>query len=37
MDTYNLTLSCNVTEYVYPLFEQLKSKKLQNWLFLNYW
>ena len=37
MDTYNLALSYNVTEYVYPLFEQLKLKKLQKWLFLNSW
>ena len=30
MDTLNLALSCNVTVYVYPLFEQLKLKKLQK-------
>ena len=27
MDTENLALSCYVTEYGYPLFEQLKLKK----------
>ena len=30
MDTYNLALSYNVTEYVYPLLEQLKLKKYKN-------